>query len=66
MTMTYDRLRILESVSNLDAGQAEKVLEYIKGLSRESADEASYKRFKLQAMQEIRMALSNGQLKSVF
>jgi hypothetical protein len=64
--MTYDRLRILESVSNLDPGQAEKVLEYIKGLSRESAEEASYKRFKHQAMQQIRMALSSEQPRGAF
>ena len=46
MTINYRRLQILESISSLDSSQAEKVLEYIKGLSYRTPDEASYRRFK--------------------
>ena len=66
MTMTYHRLQILESLSNLDPTQAEKVLAYIKGLSVKAKDEEKYRVFKHQAMNEIRMALTNEQLKSSF
>ncbi|MGC3942996.1 MAG: hypothetical protein QM762_00425 [Chryseolinea sp.] len=66
MTMTYHRLQILESLSNLDSNQAEKVLEYIKDLSVRAKDEEKYKMFKHQAMNEIRMALTNEQLKASF
>lgn len=64
--MTYNRLRILESLSNLDTNQAEKVLEYIKGLSTSSKEEEKYRMFKHQAMQEIRLALTNENLKASF
>jgi hypothetical protein len=57
MTMNYQRLRIMESLSALDALQAEKVLMYIQGLSRRSADEEQHRRLKNQAMKEIRSAL---------
>ena len=66
MTMTYNRLRILESLSDLDSTQAEKVLEYIKGLSMRTKDEETYQMFKHQAMQEIRLALNNEQIKTSF
>lgn len=61
--MTYHRLQILDSLSNLDPHQAEKVLEYIKGLSARAKDEETYRVFKHQAMQEIRMALTNERVK---
>ena len=64
--MSYNRLRILESLSSLDSNQAEKVLEYIKDLSARAKDEEAYKMFKHQAMNEIRMALTNEQLKPSF
>ena len=64
--MSYNRLRILESLSSLDSNQAEKVLEYIKGLSMRSKDEETYRKFKHQAMQEIRLALNNEQVKASF
>ena len=64
--MTYNRLRILESLSSLDSNQAEKVLEYIKGLSAKSKDEESYRMFKHQAMQEIRLALHGEQVNTSF
>lgn len=66
MTMNYRRLQILESLSTLDPNQSEKVLEYIKGLSVRNSDEATYKQFKLQAMQEIRSALSKEQFRTSF
>ena len=66
MTMTYHRLQILESLSNLDSQQAEKVLEYIKGLPLKARDEEKYRMFKHQAMNEIRMALTNEQMKATF
>jgi hypothetical protein len=66
MTMTYHRLQILESLSDLDPNQAEKVLAYIKGLSAKAKDEEKYRVFKHQAMNEIRMALTNEQLKPSF
>lgn len=64
--MTYHRLQILESLSNLDPVQAEKVLEYIRDLSAQTKDEETYKMFKHQAMHEIRMALTNEHLKPSF
>jgi len=60
MTMNYKRLQILESLHTLDSTQAEKVLEYIRGLSYSTPDEAKYKRFKREAMREIRNALGKG------
>lgn len=64
MNMTYSRLQILESLSNLDPTQAEKVLDYIKGLATRQRDEEAYREFKHQAMQEIRTALKGEQLKA--
>ena len=64
--MTYHRLQILESLSTLDPHQAEKVLAYIKGLPGRAKDDERYRVFKHQAMQEIRMALTNEQLKPSF
>jgi len=66
MTMNYKRLQILESLSTLDSSQAEKVLEYIKGLSCRTPDEVTYSRFKREAMKEIRNALGSGQLRTSF
>lgn len=66
MTMTYNRLRILESLSSLDTNQAEKVLDYIRKLSVRSRDEEDYRIFKHQAMQEIRLALTADQPQASF
>lgn len=66
MNMTYNGLRILESLSSLDPKQAEKVLEYIKALSIRSKDEERYRVFKDQAMHEIRLALTSEQVKAQF
>ena len=67
MTSFHQRHQILESLNSLDQNQAEKVLEYIKGLLYKTPDEASYKRFKQEAMKEIRHALGKGRkLRSAF
>jgi len=67
MTSFHQRHQILESLNSLDSTQTEKVLEYIKGLMYTGQDEASYKRFKREAMKEIRSALGKGrQLRSAF
>lgn len=66
MTINYQKLQLLESISALDPNQAEKVLEFIKGLSYNSVDELTYKRFKREAMKEIRHALGNEQSRASF
>jgi hypothetical protein len=67
MTSFHQRHQILESLDSLDPNQTEKVLEFIKGLMYKTPDEASYKRFKQEAMKEIRSALGKrGQLRSAF
>ena len=60
MTSTYQKHQILESLNSLDQTQAEKVMEYIKGLLYATPDEASKKQFKREAMKEIRHALGKG------
>ena len=60
MTPIHQRHEILESLNSLDQRQAEKVLEFIKGLVYTTPDEASYKQFKREAMKEIRHALGKG------
>ena len=51
--------QILESLDYLDPTQTENVLNYIKGLQKESND-ANYQRSKREAMIQIRQAFSNG------
>ena len=57
MTSIHQKHEILESLNSLDQSQAEKVLEYIKGLLYTTPDEASHKKLKQEAMKEIRKAL---------
>jgi tellurite resistance protein len=57
MTTATQKLRILESLDALDQTQSEKVLAYIKNMLATSNDEIRYKRFKREAMKEIRKAL---------
>lgn len=57
MTSIHQKHEILESLNSLDQSQAEKVLEYIKGLLYTTPDAASHKKFKQEAMKEIRRAL---------
>lgn len=57
MTTATQKLQILESLNALDQSQTEKVLAYIKNMLVTSRDEMQYKRFKREAMKEIRQAL---------
>jgi hypothetical protein len=57
MTTNDQKHQILESLDSLDQGQAEKVLEYIKGLQIPSRAGAEYQKFKREALKEIRQAL---------
>lgn len=59
MTSYRSRHEILASLHELDQDQAEKVLDYIKGLLHTSKDEVSYQKFKREALKEIRQALGN-------
>lgn len=51
------KLAILESLDSMDHVQMEKVLQYIKDILRQ--DQATYnnRRFRQQAMEQIRLAL---------
>lgn len=67
MTSFNQRHQILESLNSLDATQADEVLKFIKGLLYTNPDEASKKKFKQEAMKEIRSALGKrSQLRSAF
>lgn len=57
MTTATQKLQILESLSALDQSQTEKVLAYINNMLLASRDESKYRRFKREAMKEIRQAL---------
>jgi tellurite resistance protein len=57
MTTVTKKLQILESLDALDQTQSEKVLAYIKSMLAPPQDERHYKRFKREAMKEIRKAL---------
>ncbi len=57
MAPNNQKYEILASLDSLDQTQANKVLEFIKGLLY-SSDEESNKNFKREAMKEIRQALS--------
>jgi hypothetical protein len=58
MTTVNQRLAILESLSNLDASQTSKVLDYIKGLTQ-TRNDLRHQMLKHKAMKEIRQALGN-------
>ena len=57
MTTVTQKLRIMESLDALDQTQSEKVLAYIRSMLNASHNEDHYKRFKREAMKEIRKAL---------
>lgn len=57
MTTVTQKLRILESLDALDQTQSEKVLAYIRNMLADSQYDNQYKRFKREAMKEIRKAL---------
>jgi hypothetical protein len=57
MTTFNQKHEILASLESLDQRQTEKVLEYIQGLLSTPRKDADYRRFKKEAIQEIRQAL---------
>lgn len=57
MTTTENKSQIVESLNALDAEQTEQVLAYIRQLQQPQPGDATYKRFKREAMREIREAL---------
>jgi hypothetical protein len=58
MTSTNQRHQILETLSVMDAEQAEKVLAYMKGILYGDREKSVYQRFKREAMKDIRQALT--------
>jgi hypothetical protein len=58
MSNLHQRHQILETLSVLDAEQAEKVLAYMRGILHGETDKASYQKFKREAMREIRQELT--------
>ena len=60
MTNIHHKHQILESLDSLNQAQAEKVLEYIKGLLTPSKEGTGYRKLKREAMKEIRQALGKG------
>jgi hypothetical protein len=58
MTTKNQANQILQSLESLDQAQAEKVLNYIKGLKHPDKDANYQKRVKHEAMMQIRQALS--------
>ena len=57
MTNIHQRHQILESIDSLDQAQAEKVLNYIKGILSPTKEDIRYQRLKREALKEIRQAL---------
>lgn len=56
MSSIHQKNKILESLDELDQAQAEKVLNYIKGMTQPLRNEQQIKR---EAMKQIRQALGN-------
>jgi hypothetical protein len=57
MITTTQKLQILESLSYLDQAQSDKVLSFINSLLKSPKEDVKYKRWKSEAMKEIRKAL---------
>lgn len=57
MTITYQKLELLQTVRNLDAVQSEKVLDFIRGLAKTPENDRDQQRVKTRAMKEIGQAL---------
>jgi hypothetical protein len=57
MITTTQKLQIMESLGHLDQAQSDKVLAYIRTLMNSPREDVKYKRWKSEAMKEIRMAL---------
>ncbi|HEY3402817.1 MAG TPA: hypothetical protein VGK59_05475 [Ohtaekwangia sp.] len=66
MTVINQKHEILESLNSLDQGQTEKVLDYIKGLLYAPKSGAEYRRFKQEALKEIRQALTSSRKRKTF
>jgi hypothetical protein len=54
---TMSKLAILESLDSMDHDQMEKVLQYIKQILRQEQATSNSRRFRQQAMEQIRYAL---------
>ena len=57
MTTTHPKQEILQSLNNLDAAQSEKVLDFIKGLLKNSPSDLQHQTIKRKALREIGQAL---------
>lgn len=64
MTNTNQKQEILKSLSSLDSVQAEKVLNFIKGMLKSNPSDPHYQLLKRQAMIEISQALGQGRQQS--
>ena len=60
---TMSKLAILESLDSMDHIQMEKVLQYIKDILRQEQASYNNRRFRQQAMEQIRYALRSEGLK---
>jgi hypothetical protein len=54
---TMRKLAILESLDTMDHSQVDKVLQYIREILRQEQPSDNDRRFRQQAMEEIRLAL---------
>jgi uncharacterized protein (UPF0147 family) len=54
---TMRKLAIMESLDTMDHGQMEKVLQYIREILRQEQLSDNERRFRQQAMEQIRLAL---------
>lgn len=54
---SMSKLAILESLDTMDHAQMEKVLQYIKDVLRQEQATYNNRRFRQQAMEQIRLAL---------
>lgn len=64
MTNKSKKNEILESLDSLDQSQADKVLEYIKGML--TSNETYHKKLKREAIKEIQQALNKRKLNLSF
>jgi len=57
MTITYQKLQLLQSLNNLDAEQSEEVLNFIRALTGRTGNDLHQRRDRTRAMKEIGQAL---------
>lgn len=57
MTITYQKLQLLQSLNNLDADQSEEVLNFIRSLTGRTGNDLHQQRVRTRAMKEIGQAL---------